>query len=134
MVTIGFSLKTLRPDFKPDADMIEMHMVRRTDHQKIELFVGDQLFGGGIGGAGGNAFFGKTRQASRVRIDITGDLEAFVHGLEDITQIAKTEASEPDGCPTFILLVFPVYCRNLFSQTEADFHHRQPKSVKNFIL
>ena len=72
-----------------------MHVVGRADHQQIELFVGDQLLGRGIGRAGGNAFFVKTGKSGRVRIDIADDLEAFVHGLEDIAQIAKPE-SEPD--------------------------------------
>ncbi len=91
VVTIGFSQKTFRPAFEAESDMIEMHVVRGTDHQKIELFVGDQLFGGSIGRAGGNAFFSKPRKACRIGIDVTHDLEAFIHGLEDVAKIAEPE-------------------------------------------
>jgi hypothetical protein len=82
--------------FQANANMIEMHVIGRADHQEIELLVGDQVLRGRIGSTCRDAFFQKAGQTGGIRIDVTGDLEAFVHSLEDITQIAKTE-SEPDN-------------------------------------
>ena len=95
VVTIGFSQKTFRPASSPMTDMIEMHVVRRADHQQVELFAGDQLLGRGIGLAGRDALFDQAGQARRLRIDIARDLEAVINRFENIAQIAQTE-SEPD--------------------------------------
>ncbi len=72
--------------------MVEMHVIRRADHQQVELFTGDQVLGGGIGLAGRNALFVQAGQARRLGIDIARDLEAVINRFENITQISQTES------------------------------------------
>ncbi len=81
---------------KPDADVVEMHMVGRPDHQQIKGLVGDQLFGGIINPTSGNSLFLQAGKASRGRIDIADDFEILVDFTENVAQISETE-SESDN-------------------------------------
>ena len=75
---------------KTNADMVEMHVVRRTDHQEIEFFIGDQGLGAVVSLAGRDPLFLETRQARRRRIDITDDLEILVDLMKNVAQITET--------------------------------------------
>ena len=108
----GFFTENLQAGLKAQPDVVEMHVVRRTDHQQVELFVGDQLLGRGIGLAGGDAVFLHSGKTCGGRVDVTNDLEILVYRLENIGQISEAE-SEPDY-PDFHAELFPL--RNLFSQ------------------
>ncbi|MNE78064.1 hypothetical protein D3C80_1744320 [compost metagenome] len=78
--------------FKPHTNMIEMHVVWRADHQKIELLIGDQLFRRCILLASRNAMLIQFCHARRGRIDIADNLEIGIKRIEDKTQITQTIA------------------------------------------
>lgn len=86
----------LEPGLEPDTDVIEMHVVGRTDHQQVELFGLQQGLGRVVGGAGIDPRAGQFRHPVRRRIDIADQLRAR-HLLHGNPRQVRYPGAQPDN-------------------------------------
>ena len=71
--------ENLQTGFETDTNMLEMQMVRRTDHQEIEIFRSDDGFRGVEFLSRRNAGAFELRQTGRFRVEVANDFEVGIN-------------------------------------------------------